>query len=53
VCFGDDEILVEREGYLRIVVIGGTLRDNSTTTGGLVVYLAEKVGVSERVGAVA
>ena len=36
-----------------MVGIGGTLRENATSLGGLVVDLAEKVGVYERVGAVA
>jgi hypothetical protein len=53
VYFGDDEILVECEEYLRVVGIGGTLRDNTTSPGGLLVYLAEKVRVYERIGAVA
>jgi hypothetical protein len=34
-------------------VICGTLRDNATSLGGLVVGVAEKVGVYERIGAVA
>jgi hypothetical protein len=50
---GDDEILVDREGYLKAVGIGGTLRDNSTSLGGLVMDLADKVGGYEGVGAVA
>jgi len=53
VYFGDDELLVDREGYLKVVGIGGTLRDNSTGLGGLVMDIVEKVGVYECVGAVA
>jgi hypothetical protein len=32
--FGDDEILVDRD--LKVVGIGGAVRDNSTSFGGLV-----------------
>jgi hypothetical protein len=45
--------LVDREGYLKEVGIGGPLRDNSTSLGGLVMNIVEKVGVYEGVGAVA
>jgi hypothetical protein len=45
--------LVDRQGYLKVVGIGGTLHDNSTSLGGLVMDIAEKVGVYEGVGTVA
>jgi hypothetical protein len=38
---------------MKAVDIGGTLRDNPTSLGGLVMDLVEKVGVYEYVGAVA
>ena len=45
--------MVDREGYLKVVGIGGTLRDKSTSLGGLTMDIVEKVGVYEYVGAVA
>jgi len=53
VYFGDDEILVDREVYLKVVGIDGTLHDKSISLGGLVMDVVEKVGVYECVGAVA
>jgi hypothetical protein len=53
VYFGDDEILVDGEGHLKVVGVGGTLRDNSAGLGGLLTDVVEKVGGYECVGAVA
>jgi hypothetical protein len=53
VYFGDDEILVHRDVYVKVVGTGGTLRENATSPVRLVVDLAQRVGVYKRVGAVA
>jgi hypothetical protein len=45
--------LARGDGYLKVVGIGGTLRENSTSAGGLVVDLAQKIGADEILGAVA
>ena len=45
---------MQREnGYLKVVGLGGTLRETTTSLGGLVVDLAEKIGADEPAWAVA
>jgi hypothetical protein len=41
------------DGYLKVVGIGDTLRENSTSLGGLVVDLTQKIGADGIVGTVA